>query len=128
MNAEAELLGAYQNWRRLALAQARAVQSRNWKLFSDCHQAVEQHQSRLAGLTQAARDEWRRAGCDLAAKEKEFHALLGEITGLIRRNHELIHARRLVAHEKLARLVECGQNLRRLRHSYGSHPAPCRGS
>ena len=68
MNAEAELLRAYREWHRLARTESKAIQTRNWTLLSDCHLAIKDYQSLVKKLTQVARADWQRAGCDLAEK------------------------------------------------------------
>ena len=68
MNAESELLRAYREWRRLAQAETKAIQTRNWSLLSDCHLAIRDYRSLVSRLTQETRTEWQRAGCNLADK------------------------------------------------------------
>jgi hypothetical protein len=55
MNAESELLRAYREWRRLALAETKAIQTRNWRLLADCHLVIRDYQSLVSTLTRAAR-------------------------------------------------------------------------
>ena len=45
MSAESELLDAYGEWHRLAEAETKAIQTRNWDLLSDCHLVIKDLQA-----------------------------------------------------------------------------------
>jgi hypothetical protein len=123
MNAESELLRAYREWRRLAQAETKAIQTRNWSLLSDCHFAIQEYQSLVSGLTRAARAEWQRAGCDLPAKQKNLQALVADLAEVTRQNQALLQATVARARKQLDGLGEAGRNLKRLRRAYGCIPA-----
>jgi hypothetical protein len=126
MNAEGELLRAYREWHRLAQAETKAIQTRNWKLLSDCHRAIRDFQTLAAGLTQAARHEWHRSGCNLAEKEIHLRALVSGLVDRTRRNHELLRVTLAATRQQLHELTEAGKNLQRLRRSYGAVAARVR--
>jgi hypothetical protein len=128
MNSETELLAAYREWHRLAVAESRAIQSRNWSLLSDCHFAIKDYQSLVVGLTQQARAEWQRTGCDLVEKEKNLRVLLSELIELTRQNRERVQTALATARTQLDRLGEAGKNLKRLHRSYGSVSARVRAA
>jgi predicted RNase H-like nuclease (RuvC/YqgF family) len=115
MNAERELFHAYAEWRRLAEAETTAIQSHNWSLLADCQHAIEDFQKHVSRLTLEAREEWRRKGENLPAKEKQIQALVGELIELTRQNHALLAAARKIAQFRLGELREAGLNLKRLR-------------
>jgi replicative DNA helicase len=119
MNAESELFRAYREWQRLARAETKAIQTRNWKLLSECHSAIRDFQVLIADLTQKVRSEWRRSGCDLQEKEGRLHVFVNALLELTRGNRELLRATLAVARTRLADLTETGNNLKRLRRSYG---------
>ena len=123
MNAEQELLHAYSEWRRLALAETRAIQSRNWPLLADCQHAIEDFQKFVSRLMLEARDEWRRTGADCADKEKKFQALVNELIEITRQNHSLLQTARSTAKKRLAELGEAGRNLKLLHRSYANGAA-----
>jgi hypothetical protein len=123
MNAESELLRAYREWHRLALAETKAIQTRNWALLADCHLAIKDFQTRVATLTQEARSEWQRAGGDPAEKESHLRRFVTELMELTRRNHSLLQAARLAARQQLDQLGEATKNLKRLQRAYGLVPA-----
>ena len=118
MNAEAELMRAYREWRRLAQAESKAIQTHNWVLLSDCHLAIRDYQSLVGVLTQQARSEWREAG-NLAEKENNRRALVSGLIELTRQNHARLQAALGTARKQLDELGEAGKNLKRLQRSYG---------
>ena len=118
MNAEQELFHAYAEWRRLALAETKAIQSRNWPLLADCQHAIVDFQKLVSRLTLDARDEWKRAGANCADKEKKFQTLVGELIEITRQNHSLLQAARGTAKMRLAELGAAGRNLKLLHRSY----------
>jgi len=123
MNAESELLRAYREWRRLAQAETKAIQTRNWSLLSDCHLAIKDYQSIVSGLTRAARAEWQRAGCDLPGKQKNLQVLVSDLMEVTRQNQALLLATVARARKQIDGLGEAGRNLKRLRRAYGYIPA-----
>jgi hypothetical protein len=122
MNAESELLSAYREWHRLAQAETKAIQTRNWDLLNDCHVAIRDFQAHIAALAQDARNEWRRAGCNLAEKEHNLQVLVTDLVDLTRRNQGLLQNSLVTARQQLDHLGETGKNLKRLRRSYGVVP------
>jgi hypothetical protein len=122
MNAENELLDAYREWRRLVQAEKRAIQTRNWALLTDCHQAIKDYQSLVGGLTQKTRAEWRRTGCNVAEKERNLRVLVADLIELTRQNQALVQNILAVARNQLDQLSEVGHNLQRIRRSYGYFP------
>lgn len=123
MNAESELLRAYREWRRLAQAETKAIQTRNWNLLSDCHLAICDYQSVVCGLTQETRAEWRRTGCDLETKEKNLRVTVSSLLDITRQNQNLLQATIARTRIQLDNLGEAGKNLKRLRSTYGYVPA-----
>lgn len=118
MNAERELVRAYSEWRRLAEAEGKAIQSRNWLLLADCQRAIQDFQKLVSRLTLEARDEWKRAGQDLPEKEKKIQTIVNELIAITRRNHERLLAARSAAQERLAEISTARSNLNRLKRSY----------
>jgi hypothetical protein len=119
MNAESELLTAYREWHRLAEAETKAIQTRNWDLLNDCHLAIRDFQAHIAMLAQDARSEWRGAGCNLDEKERNLRVLISDLVDLTRRNQGLLQTTLTTARHQIDQLGETGKNLRRLRRSYG---------
>ena len=122
MTADIDLLHAYREWRRLAQAEAKAIQTRNWSLLSDCHLAIQDYQSLVGRLTEAARAEWRLAGCNLAEKEQNLRVLVSDLLELTRQNHGRMQATLARTRDNIDQLGEAGKNLRRLRRVYGGVP------
>jgi hypothetical protein len=126
MNAESELFHAYREWHRLAQAETKAIQTRNWKLLSDCHLAIKDFQMHIAGLTQAARAEWQRTGCELAEKERNLRVFTSELIELTRQNQSRLQTTLAATRKQLNQLGEAGKNLKLLQRSYGYVPATTR--
>ncbi len=124
MNPERELFRAYSEWRRLALAETAAIQSRNWPLLADCQHAIQDFQKLVSRLTLDARDEWKRKGEDPAVKEKDFQKLVNELIEITLQNHSLLQTARATAKTHLAELGEAGRNLKLLHRSYANGQAP----
>lgn len=125
MNAEGELLRIYREWLRLAQAETKAIQTRNWHLLSDCHVAIQDFQTLVGELTREARAEWRRNGCNLEEKEKNLRVLVSELVDLTRHNQNLLQSGLATARNHLGQLNESGKNLKNLRRSYGSFSMRC---
>jgi len=123
MNAESELLHTYSEWRRLVLAETKAIQTRNWNLLSDCHLAIRDFQTAVGGLTRETREEWRRSGCNLAEKEQNLRVVVSGLIDLTRQNQSLLQATIARTRLQLDQLGEAGKNLKRLRASYGNIPS-----
>ena len=120
MNAENELLNAYRDWHRLAHAEAKAIRTRNWDLLADCQLAIADFQSLISRLNTEARSEWQNAGLDVAEKERHIQVFIQELIELTRLNQSMLQAAKDEATAHLDELNEAGQNIRRLRNSYGN--------
>lgn len=119
MKAENDLLRAYREWHRLALAEAKAIQMRDWNLLADCQLAIKDFQSVVSQLSVQARKEWVSAGCDLAEKERHVQVFVHQLIETTQQNQTLLEATKLVVRERLDQLEAAGRNLKRLRSSYG---------
>jgi len=120
MNAESELMHAYREWHRLALAERKAIQTRNWDLLADCQLAIKDYQSLVGNLTQKARTEWRLAGQDQTEKEKSIHVFINGLIELTRQNQLMLQSARTTAQERIGQLGEARRNLKLLQRSYQS--------
>lgn len=123
MNTESELFRAYREWRRLALAETKAIQTRNWSLLTDCHLAIRDYQSLVSTLTRAVRGEWHRAGSLVPDREQSLKGLVSDLMEITRQNQALLRSTVARARCQLNELGEAGRNLKRLRRAYGSLPA-----
>jgi hypothetical protein len=126
MSAETELLRAYREWHRLAQAETKAIQTRNWALLNDCHLAIKDYQILVARLTQEARAEWQRTGCNVGEKEKNLQVLISDLLDVTRQNQGRLQTALARAREQIDQLGEAGKNLKRLQRSYGMASARSR--
>ena len=118
MNAEAELLHAYREWRRLAEAEGQAIEMRDWTLLADCQKAIEDFQKLVGALNTEARHEWERTGQDCDKKEAILRVFRHELVAITQRNQRLLQAAQAEAQNKLNDLNEAGRNLKLLQRSY----------
>lgn len=119
MKAEQELWQVYREWRRLALAVGRAIQTRNWNLLADCHAAIEGYQTLAVRLTRDVRAEWQRVEASPAEKEQTRQAVVADLLELTRQNQSRMQSAVAHARAKLEQLSEVETNLKRLRRAYG---------
>ena len=119
MNAESNLVQAYHEWHRLADAETKAIQTRNWDFFADCQLATKDFLPLIERLTLAARAEWASSGCDLAEKEQQLHVFVHQLIETKQQNQTLLQRAKAAALERLLQLGTAGRNLKRLQRSYG---------
>jgi hypothetical protein len=119
MNAENELLNAYREWHRLACAEAKAIRTRDWDLLADCQLAIADFQTLTGRLITGARNEWERAGLNPVEKERHVQVYIQGLIELTRNNQLLLQRAKDAATARLGDLNQAGQNIRRLRQSYG---------
>ena len=117
---EAQLLEAYQDWRRLAELEGEAIRTRDWTLMADCQQKLSALQSRIIQFTSQARDEWRRTGADLTLKEENLRQTVSSLVELEMQNSSALSAARETARAQLDQLDVARQNLKRVHRSYSS--------
>ncbi|MGO8764249.1 MAG: hypothetical protein ACLQSR_03825 [Limisphaerales bacterium] len=118
MNADRDLKHSYREWRRLAEAEGEAIRAGNWMLVFDCQNALRQLQPRIIRQTEAARHEWATLGLDAETMEDDLNGIIHSLIQLERHNNSLIHARRAMGQEELAKLEMASLILRRIQRSY----------
>ena len=120
MNATDDLTAAYQEWRRLAETEGEAIRVCDWGLVSASQKALQHLQERITQLSPLAKHEWAKRGARGAAERRALKAAVCELIKLQRRNQTLVHAICETTRAKLEELNQAGQNLKRLRSSYGA--------
>jgi hypothetical protein len=118
MSAEKELFQTYREWHRLALAETKAIQTRNWNLLADCQTAIKDFQKLASQLTQQARAEWAQAGCNVAEKEQHTRVYVNSLIETTRHNQTLLQTAKEVVREHLNQLGATGRTLKSLQRSY----------
>jgi hypothetical protein len=116
--ADAALHEAYQEWRRLAELEGEAIRARNWTTTADCQRHLSALQPRIIRLREQAREEWKRAGADIMARENKLRAIISGLIELESRNSSSLDEARAIAQEKREELGLAGQNLKRIQRSY----------
>jgi hypothetical protein len=120
MTAERELHAAYQDWRRLAELEGEGIRARNWPVVTDCQQRLSALPARLTRLTNAARDEWRRTGGDLAEKENHLCQIVSNLIEIEVQNNSSLAAAKKTTRAQMDQLDVARQNLKRVHRSYSA--------
>ena len=120
MTGEAELLEAYQDWRRLGELEGEGIRTRDWTLVEDCQKKLSALQSRIIRLTNQARDEWRRNGADFAEKENNLRQTVSSLIELEMQNSSSLNAAKEVTRTQLDQADVIRQNLKRVRRTYST--------
>lgn len=114
MNAEQALLAAFREWHRLAQAEQKAIQKRDWGFLLKCQSAVQVVQGSINRL----RREWNQSGLGSPDKQKELEALVSDLMGTVKINNELLGSVRLLALAEREKMAQAARNLKRLQNSY----------
>jgi hypothetical protein len=118
ISAEAALLAAYEDWRRLADLEGTAIRTRDWNLVTDCQKSISTLQPRILRLTHLAREEWLVAGVDRAEKENILHRIVLDLIETGTRNNSALAAAKESARKQVEQLSSARQNLKRVHRSY----------
>ena len=117
---EKALFEAYQDWRRLAELEGEGIRARDWPLVTDCQNRLAALQTSIIRLTSDAREEWRRTGADLAAKENTLRQTVSGLMELEMVNSTSLSAAKEMARAQLNQVDAARQNLKRVERSYSS--------
>ena len=120
MTADHELTKAYQEWHRLAEAEAQAIQACNWSLLAACQMALRNLQTRITKISTAARMEWKKMGTARKTREAQINTMIRELIQLEKRNDTLLKSIRETAKQRLEELDHASNNLKRIQRSYSS--------
>lgn len=120
MTADAALLEAYAEWRRLAEFQGEAIRSSQWATVADCHARLSALHLCITRLADQARQEWRRTGTDVTEKENNVRRIIADLSELEMANNSFLTAAKEAARQQLTRLDGARQNLKRIQRSYSS--------
>jgi hypothetical protein len=118
ITTETALFEAYQDWHRLAELEGEAIEARDWTLVKDCQRRLSELQPRIIRLTNFTREEWKRAGADLAEKEKNLRQIVSGLIELELQNSTLLTAAKEGIRVKVDQLDLVRQNLKRVQRSY----------
>jgi hypothetical protein len=118
ISAEASLLAAYQDWRRLAELEGTAIRTRDWNLVTDCQNQISTLQPRILRLTHLAREEWQRTGVDRVEKEKVLHGIILGLIELGTLNNSSLATAKEATRKQVGQLGLARQNLKRVQRSY----------
>jgi hypothetical protein len=120
ITGEAALFQAYQDWRRLSKLEGEGIRVGDWTLVADCQKRLSALQPVIIRLTNQAREEWSRAGADLAAKENNLRGIVSTLVELEMQNSALLTEAKKGTRAQLDQLDHARQNLKRVHRSYSS--------
>jgi hypothetical protein len=123
ITADATLLDAYREWRRLAELEGEAIRARDWSLVADYQNQLSALQARIARLTRQAREELQRAGFERAGKENHLRGIISGLIELESQNNASLAAAKEAARKQLDQLDSARQNLKRVQRSYSPRRA-----
>ena len=118
ITADAALLEAYAEWRRLADLEGDAIRARDWLVVAECQHQLQQLQPHIIRLTDQARAEWKRTGADQPAKEKNLRSIISRLIELELHNSSLLTVAQEAAREEFGQLELARQNLKRIQRFY----------
>lgn len=124
ISAEAALLEAYEEWRRIAEIEGEAIRSGNWTVATDCHARLRALQPRITRFAGDARKEWTRTGADLATKEQHLREIILGLIELEKRNSAFLAASQETARQQLGQLDCARKTLKRVQRSYSPSRPP----
>jgi hypothetical protein len=117
---EAQLLEAYQDWRRLGELEGEGIRTHDWTLVEDCQKKLSTLQSRIIRLTSQARDEWRSTGADLTEKENNLRQTVSSLIELEMQNSSSLTAAKEATRTQLDQADVIRQNLKRVHRTYSA--------
>lgn len=118
MKAKQELLEAYDAWRAFSEREGVAILASDWPAVAACQDAKRQLQPQIIRLTEAAQQEWAKAGFDWADVQRDVRAVVGMLMGLETRNSEILADKRRATETELAGLDGARRKLHRVQRSY----------
>ena len=120
MNAQANLLQLYHDWRTWTDTEREAISEGNWRQVRVCQEAKINLQPQILRQTEEAQGEWKRLGLDRKAMEKQLRSVVNELIYLENANAQFLEERRSGTSEELARLKQSGRTLSKIQKHYVS--------
>lgn len=118
ITADAALLEAYQDWRRLAELEGEAIRTHDWTMMTDCQNHLSALQPRIIRLTALAREEWQHAGADRTDKENNLRRIVSSLVEVELQNSSSLTTAKEFARKQVDGLESARQNLKRVQRSY----------
>jgi hypothetical protein len=114
MNANAEILELYQEWKRLTEKEGAAIMASDWVEVRSCQKAKQQLQPKIIQVTDAAKNApGGRSECEAQIRE-----CVNELIQLETRNSEALGKRLEAAEKERSGLEQTSQRLKRVQKSY----------
>jgi hypothetical protein len=114
MNANAEILELYQEWKRLTEKEGAAIMASNWAEVRSCQKAKQQLQPKIIHASDAVKN----APGARSEFEAQIRECVNELIQLETRNSEALGKRLEAAEKERSALEQTSQRLKRVQKSY----------
>jgi hypothetical protein len=105
-------------WRRLTVAEGRAIREGNWEFVSECQRALSELRPKIEGLTGRTTQEVTSPPTEPPTRKISSRATVLELIELQRKNLQSVEQRRQKLSSHIEGLSRAGRNLRGLQRSY----------
>jgi len=114
INANAEILELYQEWKRLTEKEGAAIMASDWVEVRSCQKAKQQLQPKIIQVTDVAKN----APGGRSEFEAQIRECVNELIQLETRNSEALGKRLEAAEKERSSLEQTSQRLKRVQKSY----------
>jgi molecular chaperone GrpE (heat shock protein) len=121
MNATADLIRLFAEWRRLTERESQAILSDDWKGAARHQNQKEQLQEEMTRAIERIRSSDESASGE---EQRRFHSVASELAALETRNRDLLRDKRQRRQAEVERLNQTTRDLHGVRRAYGSNTAP----
>jgi hypothetical protein len=104
-------------WRRLTVAEGKAIREGNWEFVSECQRALSELRPKIEGLTGRTTQE-ENLPTERPTRKTSSRATVLELIELQRKNLQSLEQRRQKLSSYIEELSRAGRNLRGLQRSY----------
>ena len=105
-------------WRRLTVAEGKAIREGNWEFVSECQRALSELRPKIEGLTGRPSKEETIPPTIPPTRKTSSRATVLELIELQRKNLQSLEQRRQKLSSYIEELSRAGRNLRGLQRSY----------
>ncbi len=119
MSARDHLLGLYEQWRRLSLAENEGIQHADWAEVTRCQNAKHALQERIVAATDALKQEQSVLHTGAREAESAIRTVVSRLMELEGQNAKSLAQQRARVEHEQAGADQAGQNLRQVSRAYG---------
>lgn len=120
LEAGQDLLELYQEWKRLSVAEADAIQRAAWRQVDLCQGGKYQLQTRILEAREQLITELNMLGLNRDSVEDQIRIIVDELILMETKNSELIDIQRKALQQEKDSLDRSSRNLRQVHRAYSS--------